>query len=201
MGDAIGGWKIGAGGPDETPLYAPIPAQAIHASGVTLSIADFPSALIEAEIAFRLRCDLPPRSDAYDLATVAAAVEMLPALEIYRSRYRDPGAVTQPENLADRLANAGLVVGDPAAGSVQDPTPSWDIDLVIDGGIREGRVLRHPVGDPRRLVVWLANELIDRGEMLRAGQVVTTGALVLGPLGRDVRGEWRGIGAVSVRFG
>jgi 2-keto-4-pentenoate hydratase len=199
-GDGIGGWKIGAGGPDETPLYAPILADEIHANGATLAAADFPDALAEAEIAFRLRHDLPPRGDAYDLASVAAATEMLPALEIYRSRYRDPGAVTQPENLADCLANAGLVVGDPSAGSAPDPTPSWDIDLTIDGGIREGRGLRHPVGDPRRLVVWLANELAGRGGMLRAGQVVTTGALVLGPLGRDIRGGWRGIGAVSLRL-
>jgi len=92
-------------------------------------------------------------------------------------------------------------VGDPGSPTASPADPLWDIDLVIDGGIREGRVLRHPVGDPRRLVVWLANELIARGEMLRAGQVVTTGALVLGPLGCDNRGEWRGIGAVSVRFG
>lgn len=200
LSDAIGGWKIGAGSPDETPLYAPIPAEGIHASGVTLSIADFPTALIEAEIAFRLRRDLPPRSAPYDAATVAAAVEMLPALEIYRSRFHDPNAASQPENLADCLANAGLVVGDPAAGSVQDPTPSWDIDLVIDGGTREGRALRHPVGDPRRLVVWLANELAGRGEMLRAGQVVTTGALTLAPIGPAVHGAWQGLGPVSVRF-
>lgn len=201
LGDAIGGWKIGAVGPDETPLYAPIPAQAIHASGVTLSIADFPSALIEAEIAFRLRRDLPPRAEPYDAATVAAAVEMLPALEIYRSRFHDPNAASQPENLADCLANAGLVVGDPGSPTASPADPVWDIDLVVDGETREGRGLRHPVGDPRRLVVWLANHLAGRGDMLRAGQVVTTGALVLGPLGRDVRGEWRGIGAVSVRFG
>lgn len=201
LGDAIGGWKIGAGGPDETPLYAPIPAQAIHASGVTLSIADFPGALIEAEIAFRLRRDLPPRPEPYDAATVAAAVEMLPALEIYRSRFHDPSAASQPENLADCLANAGLVVGDPGSPTASPADPVWDIDLVVDGETREGRGLRHPVGDPRRLVVWLANHLAGRGDMLRAGQVVTTGALVLGPLGRDNRGEWRGIGAVSVRFG
>ena len=200
MGQAIGGWKIGARGPDETPLYAPIPAEGILASGVTLSIADFPGALIEAEIAFRLRRDLPPRSAPYDAATVAAAVEMLPALEIYRSRFHAPNAASQPENLADCLANAGLVVGDPAAGSGQDPTASWDIDLDIDGGTLEGRGLRHPVGDPRRLVVWLADELAGRGEMLRAGQVVTTGALAIAPIGHAVHGEWQGLGPVSVRF-
>jgi 2-oxo-3-hexenedioate decarboxylase/2-keto-4-pentenoate hydratase len=166
LSDAIGGWKIGAGGPDETPLYAPIPAQAIHASGVTLPISEFPG-----------------------------------ALEIYRSRFHDPNAASQPENLADCLANAGLVVGDPGSPTASPADPVWDIDLVVDGETREGRGLRHPVGDPRRLVVWLANHLAGRGDMLRAGQVVTTGALVLGPLGRDNRGEWRGIGAVSVRFG
>lgn len=206
--DGIGGWKIGAGGPDETPLYAPIFKDDIHPSGVTLAAADFPGALAEAEIAFRLRQDLPARVRPYGLETVAAAVERVPALELYRSRYRDPRAASQPENLADCLANAGLVVGAPSAPSapsvhVADPSgsvPSWDIDLVIDGKAYEGRALRHPVGDPLQLVAWLANHLAARGEMLRAGQVVTTGALLLGPIGHAVHGEWQGIGSVSVRF-
>ena len=204
-GDGIGGWKIGAGGPDETPLYAPIFSPDVHASGVTLAAADLPGALVEAEIAFRLRQDLPARARPYDLETVAAAVERVPALELYRSRYRDPQAASEPENLADCLANAGLVVGAPSAPSahVSDPSgsvPSWDIDLVIDGETHAGRGLRHPVGDPLRLVVWLANHLAARGEMLCTGQVVTTGALLLAPIGHAVHGEWQGIGPVSVRF-
>lgn len=199
-GDAIGGWKIGAGGPDELPLYAPIPAHDIHASGATLCAADHPGALVEAEIAFRLRRDLPSEDGIHDLTTVAAAVEVLPAIEIYRSRYRDPDAASQPENLADCLANAGLVMGAASALAGRGADPSWDIDLVIDGERLEGRRLRHPVGDPLRLVAWLAGHLAARGEMLRAGQVVTTGALLLGPMGHAVRGEWQGLGPVSVRF-
>ncbi|MFM7627502.1 MAG: 2-keto-4-pentenoate hydratase [Gammaproteobacteria bacterium] len=203
--DGIGGWKIGAGGPDETPLYAPIFKDDIHPSGVTLAAADFPGALVEAEIAFRLRQDLPARARPYDLETVAATVERVPALELYRSRYRDPRAASQPESLADCLANAGLVVGAPSglAHRGADPSaadPSWDIDLVIDGKAHEGRGLRHPVGDPLQLVAWLANYLAARGEMLCTGQVVTTGALLLGPIGNAVHGEWQGIGPVSVRF-
>jgi 2-keto-4-pentenoate hydratase len=196
----VGGWKIGAGDADETPLYAPILAHEIHPSGATLAAVDFPGALIEAEIAFRVQRDLPRRVDLYDLATVAAAVDVLPALEIYRSRYREADVVSPAENLADCLANAGLVVGEPASWPGHDADLSWDIDLVIDGERHEGRRLRHPVGDPLRLVVWLANELVARGDMLRAGQVITTGALVLGRLGRDVGGDWQGLGAVSVRF-
>jgi 2-keto-4-pentenoate hydratase len=56
------------------------------------------------------------------------------------------------------------------------------------------------VGEPLRLVVWLANTLAARGEMLRAGQVVTTGALLLAPIGHAVDATWRGLGSVSVRF-
>jgi 2-keto-4-pentenoate hydratase len=201
----VGGYKIGAGGPDETPLYAPILAHEIHTSGASLSLAAFPGALIEAEIAFRLRCDLPHRDAAYDLAEVAAAVETLPALEIFGSRYLDPGAVSEGENLADCLANAGLIVGQPftpprSGHDASRDIASWNIDLVIDGKTGSVRAARHPVGDPLRLVVWLANHLRGSGDGLRAGQVVTTGALVLAPVGREVRGDWEGLGSVSVRF-
>ena len=201
----VGGYKIGAGGPDETPLYAPILAHEIHTSGASLSLAAFPGALIEAEIAFRLRCDLPHRDAAYDLAEVATAVETLPALEIFGSRYLDPGAVSEGENLADCLANAGLIVGQPftpprSGHEASRDIASWNIDLVIDGKTGSVRAARHPVGDPLRLVVWLANHLRGRGDGLRAGQVVTTGALVLAPIGREVRGDWEGLGSVSVRF-
>jgi 2-keto-4-pentenoate hydratase len=201
----VGGYKIGAGGPDETPLYAPILAHEIHPSGASLSLAAFPGALIEAEIAFRLRCDLPHRDAAYDLAEVATAVETLPALEIFGSRYLDPGAVSEGENLADCLANAGLIVGQPftpprSGHEASRDIASWNIDLVIDGKTGSVRAARHPVGDPLRLVVWLANHLRGRGDGLRTGQVVTTGALVLAPVGREVRGDWEGLGSVSVRF-
>jgi 2-keto-4-pentenoate hydratase len=201
----VGGYKIGAGGPDETPLYAPILAHEIHPSGASLSLAAFPGALIEAEIAFRLRCDLPHRDAAYDLAEVATAVETLPALEIFGSRYLDPGAVSEGENLADCLANAGLIVGQPftpprSGHEASRDIASWNIDLVIDGKTGSVRAARHPVGDPLRLVVWLANHLRGSGDGLRAGQVVTTGALVLAPVGREVRGDWEGLGSVSVRF-
>lgn len=199
-GRGIGGWKIGAGGPDETPLYAPILAHEIFPSGAALRAADFLGALVEAEIAFRLHRDLPLRAEPYDAVAVAAAVERLPALEIYRSRYVDAGAISPPENLADCLANAGLIVGDPASPSVSAVTLSWDIDLVIDGETREGRGLHHPVGDPLRLVVWLANALNARGDMLRAGQVVTTGALVLGPRGGEVHAVITGVGRVDATF-
>lgn len=202
---AIGGWKIGAADPGNTPLHAPIFAQEIHPSGVTLAAKEFIGAIIEAEIAFRLRQDLPVGDVAHDAASVARAVERVPALEIYRSRYREPGAAEEAEQLADCLANGGLIVGVGVGIGVESvmaggAMPTWDIDLAVDDTLKQVRAARHPAGDPLQLVVWLANHLNRCGGLLSAGQVVTTGALLLAPIGRSVRGECQGLGSVSASF-
>lgn len=202
---AIGGWKIGAADPGNTPLHAPIFAQEIHPSGVTLAAKEFPGAIIEAEIAFRLRQDLPVGDVAHDAASVARAVERVPALEIYRSRYREPDAAEEAEQLADCLANGGLIVGVGVGVGVEavmagGAMPTWDIDLAVDDTLEQVRAARHPAGDPLQLVVWLANHLNRCGSLLSAGQVVTTGAMLLAPIGRSVRGEWQGLGSVSASF-
>jgi 2-keto-4-pentenoate hydratase len=197
----IGGWKIGAADPGSTPLHAPIFAQEIHQSGVTLGVQEFPGAIVEAEIAFRLLQDLPVGDAAHDAASVARAVERVPALEIYRSRYRNPGETDEAEQLADCLANGGLIVGvGGEAVTAGGAMPTWDIDLAVDGTFEQVRAVRHPAGDPLQLVVWLANHLNRCGGLLSAGQVVTTGAMLLAPIGRSVRGEWQGLGSVSASF-
>lgn len=198
---AIGGWKIGAADPGGTPLYAPIFAQEIHPSGVTLAAKEFTGAIIEAEIAFRLRQDLRVVDVAHDPASVARAVERVPALEIYRSRYREPDAAEEAEQLADCLANGGLIVGVGVESVMSGGAmPTWDIDLAVDDTLKQVRAARHPAGDPLQLVVWLANHLNRCGSLLSAGQVVTTGALLLAPIGRGVRGECQGLGSVSASF-
>jgi 2-keto-4-pentenoate hydratase len=198
---AIGGWKIGAADPGNTPLHAPIFAQEIHPSGVTLAAKEFTGAIIEAEIAFRLQQDLRVGDVAHDAASVARAVERVPALEIYRSRYREPGAAEEAEQLADCLANGGLIVGVGVESVIAGGAmPTWDIDLAVDDTLKQVRAARHPAGDPLQLVVWLANHLNRCGGLLSAGQVVTTGALLLAPIGRSVRGEWQGLGSVSASF-
>ncbi|MET0508628.1 MAG: hydratase, partial [Burkholderiaceae bacterium] len=62
---------------------------------------------------------------------------------------------------------------------------------------------RAVLGDPRTALAWLANELPRRGQWLKAGQVVTTGACMT-PLevlpGDGVTADYGKIGSVSVRF-
>jgi 2-keto-4-pentenoate hydratase len=148
-----------------------------------------------------LQQDLRVGDVAHDAASVARAVERVPALEIYRSRYREPGAAEEAEQLADCLANGGLIVGvGVEAVMAGGAMPTWDIDLAVDDTLEQVRAARHPAGDPLQLVVWLANHLNRCGSLLSAGQVVTTGAMLLAPIGRSVRGEWQGLGSVSASF-
>lgn len=196
---AIGGWKIGAANAEATPLFAPIFASDVYPSGVTLAAGDFSDSLIEAEIAFRLRRDLPLHARAHTYDAIAAAVELLPVFEIYRSRYGKPADATEAEQIADCLANRGLIFGS-AAASQPVTNVGWTIDLNIAGAVKRVDDVRHPVGDPLTLVVWLANHLAIQGEGLRQGQIVTTGALILGPVGVQVCGQWRGLGSVSATF-
>lgn len=197
----IGGWKIGAAEPGSAPLYAPIFTHEMHPSGVTLAAKDLPGALIEAEIAFRLLQDLPAARAPHAPKAVAQAVERIPAIEIYCSRYRTPADAGDAEQLADCLANGGLIVGGRGETVVVGgAAPTWNIDLAVDEKVEQVRAVRHPAGDPLQLVVWLADHLNRCGGLLRAGQVVTTGALLLAPIGRRVRADWHGLGSVTASF-
>jgi 2-keto-4-pentenoate hydratase len=93
----IGGWKVGCTDPASPaklgltrPFCGQIPAHLIYASRATVSHADIMRPVVEAEIAFRLARDLPPRKGHYSRAEVADAVQSLhPGIEIPESRLED----------------------------------------------------------------------------------------------------------------
>src|ERR1700728_3039252 len=61
----IGGWKIGAPNLEATPTFAPMPAAWIAPSGSLLSGDRWRYRGLEAEIAFLVSEDLPPRDTPY----------------------------------------------------------------------------------------------------------------------------------------
>lgn len=160
----------------------------------------------EAEFAFRMGSDLPPRAAPYVVSEVLDAVSTLHlAIEIPDSRYDDFTVVGAPQLIADN-ACAHLFVLGPEAPSI------WrDIDLVehavtatIAGKLtREGRGA-NVLGDPRLAMTWLANELSGLGIALKAGEVVTTGTC-LTPLpiapGDAMTADFGVLGRVSVQIG
>jgi 2-keto-4-pentenoate hydratase len=198
----IGGWKVGAAGPEAPPSCAPLPASGILPSGAALD-ARFSDRLVEAEIAFQIATDLPPRSEPYTREEVTAAVGRChPVIEVVQWRLRDYATATNAIKLADSVGHGALIVGDAIPDWQAIDFPSLGVTQEIDGqSPKLGR--GNPGGDMIRLITWLANEGAVWAGGLKAGQIVTcgswTGCLPAGP-GAAVRVTFAGQSPVSVSF-
>jgi 2-keto-4-pentenoate hydratase len=175
----IGGWKIGSPAPDAPPVFSAMPLWGGFAASGTRIAPSFKRLRgIEAEIAFCLGKDLPPRDRPYTREEVAGAIASAhPAIELLESAYFDPDKVDRLSLTGDLLMNGGFVYG--AA------LPSWksydlsreDVTVIVDGAIRFEGTGSNPAGtDLIKLVVWLANEGSYRTGGLRFGQWITTGS-------------------------
>lgn len=201
---AIGGWKVGASGPDAPPTCAPMPAAGVAPSPARLSAQKFTLRGVEAEIAFRLGADLPPRALAYSRAEIVAAIACcVPAIEILQSRLADPDTQPRLAVLADASTHGGFVYGPPAADWQGIDFASEGVRLVVDGTVvKTSRA--NPGGDMVRLLQWLADKGAHWAGGLRAGQYVTcgswTGKDYVGPTAQ-VQATFAHAGSVSVEFG
>lgn len=173
----VGGWKIGAPAADATPVFAPMPAAWMARTGAILYGPSYRFRGIEAEIAFLLGEDLPPRDTPYTRDDVFAAIESChPAIEELESGFVDPRVVPKFSSFADLQMHGGFVFG-PAI-------PDWrsidfsaeSVTLAVDGTVRVERTGSNTSGDLLRLLPWLANEGAARTGGLRAGQWITTGS-------------------------
>lgn len=201
---AVTAWKVGQGGPTGPISIAPIYADRVYASGVTLDPAKLPDAALEMEFAFRMSQDLPDRPQPYAYDEVVAAIEgFCPCIEVLSSRYRDRTELPSVENLADGNANGALVYAGPLADWKALDFATQKVELAIDGAVCQSAVGTHPAEDPVTLVVWTANHLMTRTGGLKRGDVVTTGSLQgatpIGPGGTAVA-TYGAFGRVELAF-
>jgi 2-keto-4-pentenoate hydratase len=168
----------------------------------------------EAEFAFRMARDLPPRTERYSVDEVLAVVATLhPAIEVPDSRFDDFTMVGDAQLIADNACAHLFVLGAAAQTDwraldlVEYPVTGTVVGQPL-AGRENGRLTRdgkgdNVLGDPRVALAWLANELSALGITLRAGEVVTTGTC-LTPLpiepGDDVVADFGGLGRVSVHI-
>ena len=173
----IGGWKIGAPSPDANPMFAPMPLAWIAGEGSSLGGAHWRYRGLEAEIAFLVGEDLPPRAEPYRREEVLAAIASChPAIEVLETAFADPAAVGREAMLADLQLHGGLVYGAPFAGWRHVDFSKESVALSVDGVVRVERTGSNTSGDLLRLLPWLANEGARRTGGLRAGQWITTGS-------------------------
>jgi 2-keto-4-pentenoate hydratase len=174
----IGGWKVGAQSPTATPTFCPMPLIGGFAASGSLVKSTFHRLRgVEAEIAFLLGSDLPPRSTPYSREEVTAAIASChPAIEILESAFEDPDKVDRLSVIADLQINGGFAYGDPADDWRSIDFAQQTATLSIDGVIRVEATASNSGGtDLLRLVTWLANEGQSRTGGLLQGDWITTG--------------------------
>ena len=172
--ESIGGWKVGAAGPEAPPQCGALPNVGITASPATMPSASLRG--IEAEVCFRMARDLPPRETPYTRDEVISAIEAAyPVIETLDSRFADPDAVDAFSGLADTQSHGGLVYGKGVADWQHIDFASETVEQYVNGALHMKRT-GNPVGDMIRLVVWMANEGAVWAGGLKAGQFVTCGS-------------------------
>jgi 2-keto-4-pentenoate hydratase len=173
----IGGWKIGAGTPEATPFFAPMPLAWMAPSGAVLTGERFRYRGLEAEIAFLLDTDLPARATPYTRAEVLAAMASChPIIEELESGLIDPKAANPLSALADLQMHGAFVYGEPVPNWQSIDFTAEPVTLTVDGTVRVDRTGSNTSGDLYRLLPYLANEGAARTGGLRAGQWITTGS-------------------------
>jgi len=172
----IGGWKVGAPTADATPMFAPMPLAWIASNDAILRGRHRFRGL-EAEIAFLMGKDLPPRDRAYSRDEVVTAIASChPAIEVIESGLTDPLKATKLSMIADLQMHGAFVYGAAVANWQNIDFSKEHVTLCVDGVVRVERTGSNTSGDLMRLLPWLANEGAARTGGLKAGQWVTTGS-------------------------
>ncbi len=199
------GWKVGARGPADLPACAPLPAGGFFESGASLLGPPWRMRGIEVEVAVRLGSDLLAEGGAPDAMTVQRAVDaVLPVIEVVETRLADWRGSAPLAQLADLQTHGGLVTG-PASSMNPAELDLRTVQayLAFDGQPVASTRGANPAADIWRLLGWLAWHCAQRGQPLRAGQVITTGSctgLLFAPEGSHVQAQLDGIGRVELRF-
>ena len=214
LGEDVVGWKIAGkpGGP-----MGRIFASTRFESGATLPLPRYARNIMECEVGFRLKQDLPPREPPYEREEVAAAADL--ALNIELVGFRRANAVEQlaaafasggplPDdeaemlvNIADNGGNLGLVNGPVLEDWQRRSLLEITVDLSIDGGESRPLLPKENRTEPIDVLLWAANELSRRGIGLEAGQIITPGSVnvpVPLPVGSTAVAVFEDLGQITV---
>ncbi|OZM78069.1 2-keto-4-pentenoate hydratase [Pseudonocardia sp. MH-G8] len=205
-GDRQVGWKVGlttaaaqATVSATGPVSGYLVGSTITAVAPTFDATALHAPRVEVEVAFVLAAGLEG-PDVTPAEVLAATAYLAPALEIVDSRW-EGGPDGVGALLADDVSAAAVVVGERV-----DPDAVVLPELQVSGRVGAAEVsggASNVFGDPARAVAWLCADLHSRGESLRAGDLVLSGALC-GPTpvraGDTVEADLAALGRLRTEF-
>ena len=177
----VAGWKVTALNPADQkkfrsncPVAGAILGAYVFQAPATLSLSSFVSPLLECELAFTLKTDLPARDEPYKHNEIQAAIEDIAVVfEIADSRV--PADSTDLLKLSDCMSNGALIIGSRTSARKRPAASAVEIVLHYNGKVVEHGSSARILGDPLRALVALANAQPLPAGGLRRGQVITTG--------------------------
>jgi 2-keto-4-pentenoate hydratase len=148
-----------------------------------LSGADLPGGRliqpkVEAEVAFVMGADLGPGPPSWG-EFLRAVDHALPALEIVDSAIAD-WKITLVDTVADNASSALYVLGDQPVSVGRLQLAQLPMTLRRGDAVASQGSGAACLGHPLRAAWWLARTMAERGQPMRAGEVVMSGAL--GPM-------------------
>jgi 2-keto-4-pentenoate hydratase len=156
---------------------------------------------VEGEVAFVMARDFDhPGATATDM--LSAIAYALPAIEIVDSRILD-WKITIADTVADNASSSHLVLGSEPRSLAGLDLVTCGMVLTVGGVVASIGAGAACLGHPLTAAAWLAKTLSLRGEPLRAGDIVMSGAL--GPMvsmtpGTQIRVRIGGLGSAEFSF-
>lgn len=212
LGRACAGWKLGMSSPAamktfkiDRPMTGRLFADAMRSAPGRFARGDFHAPMLEAEFAFRMARDLPPRFAPYGREEVLDAVETaLLGMEVADSRFDAKPPLDPRLSTADNGATGAYVVGPAVKNWRELDYVGHEAKLIVNGR-DSGQLKGEARPDCIAVLVWTANELARRGVGLKAGDVVSTGAVAtpyrLEEGGGEAVADFGPLGRVEVAIG
>ena len=184
------------------PIYGYVFDYMLVDNGGVLPFSDLIHPKVEAEIAFLIGEDI--EGPGITGAQVLAKTEyVLPALEIIDSRYENFN-FTLTDVIADNASTSRVVFGN----TLKKPS-EFELELVgatlsINGQIKELGAGAAVLGHPANAIAVLANMLARKGQKIKKGDLILSGALtsaILLKVGDFVSGKLDGLGEVTFTVG
>lgn len=183
------------------PCYGYLADYFAYGDGAEIKIDELIHPKAEAEIAFVLKSDLS--GPGCHIGDVLAATDfVMPAVEIIDSRYKD-FKFDLKSVIADNSSSSRYVTG----GRMRDVK---DLDLKTLGVVMEinGEVVQVAagaavLGHPATAIAMLANMMAERGEVLKAGTFILSGAVTAAmsvKKGDNVTVKFQDLGTLSMKF-
>ena len=184
------------------PAYGAVFKEFIYSNKHSVKVSDFIRFGVEFEVAFEIGTDFDLSDAPFDQHKVSQhIVAAIPAFELIDDRDADYAYLDAASILTDRCWCNGIVLGDRVENWQNLEIGNLSGEVIVNGSVSDRGNTGAALGNPLNSVVFVANHLAERGQILKAGDVIMTGSAMktqFSNVGDQVTYRIDGLGEVSI---